>query len=59
MYTTLPQAPPDFWMVIMINFQSNRKKKNFLIKKKNLHEKKKNFLIKKKNLLNIKKKRIS
>jgi len=26
MHTTLPQAPSDFWTVIMINFQSNKKK---------------------------------
>jgi len=50
MHTTLPQAPSDFWTVIMINFQSN-KKKSFLpiemLKKKNFLIEKKNFLIKK------------
>jgi hypothetical protein len=43
-------------MVIMINFQSN-KKKEFPNKKKEFPIKKKNFLMKKKNLLNIQKKR--
>ena len=39
-------GPPDFWTVIMINFQSN-KKKEFPNKKKEFSNKKKNFLIKK------------
>ena len=69
MHNTLPQASSDFWTVMMINFQSNKKKefssnrnvkkKEFPNKKKEFPIKKKNFLTKKKNLLNILKKRIS
>ena len=46
MHTTLPQTPPDFWTVIMINFQSNlptpnrNAKKNFLMKKEFPNKKK-------------------
>ena len=50
MHITLPQAPSDFWTVMMINFQSNRKK-SFLpiekFKKKEFPNKKK-FQVKKK-----------
>ena len=40
MLTTLPQAPPDFWMIIVINSVKskkefpNKKKKEFPNKKK-------------------------
>ena len=52
MHTTLSQAHPDYWTVTMIDFQSH-KKKNLLIKKKNLptafqkkrKEKENNFLL--------------
>ena len=67
MHNTLPQASSDFWTVMMINFQSNKKKefssnrnvkkKEFPNKKKEFPIKKKNFLTKKKNLLNILKKK--
>ena len=51
MHTTLSQAHPDYWTVIMINFQSH-KKKNFLIKKKEFtqYSKKKEFPNKKKRI---------
>ena len=50
MHTTLPQAPPDFWTITVIN-SVKLKKKNFLMKKKN-------FLIRKR-ISNNKEKRIS
>jgi hypothetical protein len=43
------QAPPDFWTIIMINFQSN-KKKEFHNKKKEFPNKKKEFPNKKKRI---------
>ena len=58
MHNTLPQASSDFWTVMMINFQSNKKKEfssNRNVKKKEFPNKKKEFPIKKKEFPNEKK----
>ena len=51
MHTKLPQAHSDFWMVIMMNFPSNKKKQfssNRNVEKKEFPNKKKEFSSQKK-----------